>query len=373
MVFIWIPIFLVSDIEYLRRYHVAGFCGRGVDVLSRISLAHGAGGREMRELIERISRLVPQYLRSVGGAGLDALDDGAVIPLPGGLHMVIAIDSFTVSPQRFPGGDIGSLAAHGVINDLVAMGAKPLAVLDAVIVEEGMDIEELESYLKSFIDELAKAGVALIGGDLKVVPKGSLDRIVISVAGIGIARRPIVDRPRPRDKIVVTGPIAEHGATILAAQLNLLDKFPNLRSDTKPLLHILPILEKFSDRIHAVRDPTRGGLAATLWEWARETGLTAVIDLERIPIREEVKSFLEAMGVDPLSMACEGVAVLAVDEEIAEEVVKELRAAGEPYADIVGEFVEPRTPIEKGRIIGVTEIGGRIFIEPRPIPLPRIC
>lgn len=342
-----------------------------------VTLAHGAGASETWRLVkELIVDKVPEKLRkAMDGYGLDVLDDAAALKIGDSLYLVITVDTYTVNPYRFPGGDIGSLTAHGVINDLVVSGAKPVAFMDTVVVEEGFPADELKSITDSLVGSLTSEGVALIGGDFKVMPRGTLDRILITGVGLGLAEKPIPDNElRVGDKIVVTGGIAEHGATILAAQLGLLDRVTGLRSDTKPLSRtVLKVLSRFRDQIHAARDPTRGGIAAVLSEWASANNLTITLYRSKIPIREEVRAFLEAMGVDYLSMASEGVAVLAVEGSVAEEVVSMLRDVGESDAEVVGEVVKPSSKFLTGKVIGVTEVGGKVLIDPKSVNLPRIC
>lgn len=288
---------------------------------------------------------------------------------------MITTDSYTVSPYRFPGGNIGSLVAHGVINDLVVSGARPIAFMDTIVVEEGFPENELSEIINSLITALVEDGVSLIGGDFKVMPRGALDKILITGVGIGLSRKPIPDNElRVGDKIIVTGYVAEHGAAILAAQLGLLDKVKELRSDTKSLTKtVLKVIEEFRDYVHAARDPTRGGLASVLNEWARSNNLTIKIHRDKIPVRDEVRNFLEAMGVDYLSMASEGIALLAVDGDKTHEILEKLRKVGEENSEIIGEVIEPASDFLKGRVIGVTEVGGKVLIEPKSINLPRIC
>ncbi|MCC6032519.1 MAG: hydrogenase expression/formation protein HypE, partial [Desulfurococcaceae archaeon] len=165
-----------------------------------------------------------------------------------------------------------------------------------------------------------------------------------------------------------------HGATILAAQLGLLDKVKGLKSDTRSLAKtVLKVIEEFRDYVHAARDPTRGGLASVLNEWARANNVTITIRKDRIPVRDEVRDFLEAMGVDYLSMASEGVALLAVDSGKANEILERLREVGEVNSEIIGEVVEPANNFLRGRVVGITEVGGKVLIEPKSINLPRIC
>ncbi len=342
-----------------------------------ITLAHGAGAAETWRLIkELVVDRVPEKLKKVeGGYGLDVLDDSATLKVSDDLYVVITADSYTVSPYRFPGGNIGSLVAHGVINDLVVSGAKPVAFMDTIVVEEGFPEAELSDVINSLISALVENNVSLIGGDFKVMPRGALDKILITGIGIGFSKKPIPDNElRVGDKIIVTGYVAEHGATILAAQLGLLDRVRELKSDTKSLAKtVLKVIEEYGDYIHAARDPTRGGLASVLNEWARTNNLTIRVHRNKIPVREEVREFLEAMGVDYLSMASEGIALLAVDSSRASEILERLREVGEENSEIIGEVVEPTSNFLRGRVIGVTEVGGKVLIEPKSINLPRIC
>lgn len=341
-----------------------------------VSIIHGSGGLETFEVITRViaQRIPVRLWRTMNGVGLDALDDGSYVRV-GGSYIVFSSDTFTVNPAFFPGGNIGHLAACGVINDLVVMGAKPVAFMDNIVVEEGFSFKDLEEIIESMAKVLRENDVALIGGDFKVMPRGSLDKIVIGGFGIGVSRyEPIVDRVEPGDEIVVTGYIAEHGSAILAAQLGMSDSSSGLRSDSRPLAKtLLPVIEKYRNYITAARDPTRGGLAVVLSEWVRDTGYSVVIDRSSIPIRSEVKEFLEALGIDPLNVACEGVAVISVKPEVAEEFVRELRSRGEEQATVIGEVVEPSNEALRGRVVALTEVGGKVVVQPNPLNLPRIC
>ncbi len=340
---------------------------------TKVTLAHGSGGVETEAIVENlIVRLVPEALRRVpGGVGLDALDDGAAIPVPGG-YMVFTVDSYTVNPPFFPGGNIGSLAASGTINDLLMMGARPVAALDAIIVEEGFEVAKLREITESLVKTLAENNVALIGGDFKVLPQGQLDKIVVSVAGIGFAKKLIVDTNlKPGDKIIVSGPIAEHGALILALQQGLEPR--GLKSDAKPLTDLmLPLIEEYGDYIHAARDPTRGGLAMLLNDWASSTGTVIVVDEAEIPVREPVRAYAEMLGVDPLTLASEGVAVLAVDPSKAEEVLQRMHELGYREARIIGEVRSHEK--HKGLVLLKSVTGGvRILEPPSGEIVPRIC
>lgn len=341
-----------------------------------VKLSHGAGAKEMWEFIQRyiVSKVPRNLWKTIDGYGLDILDDGAVFKA-GNNYIVVSVDSYTVNPIFFKGGNIGELAVSGTLNDLVMMGAKPIAFMDTIVVEEGFSTKELETIIESMIKILSNEGIPLIGGDFKVMPKGSIDRIIITGIGIGFAVKPIIDKMiKEGDAIIVTGPIAEHGAVIMAHQLGMENDIKDLQSDTKPLTRtVLPVIEKFREYIHAARDPTRGGLAATLYEWVAGSNLTIIIDRNKIPIRDSVRFFLEALGIDPLNMASEGVGVLAVEPNVADDVVEELRRNGEKHARTIGRVVRVDNSLLRGKVIAITEVGGKVIIEPRSINLPRIC
>jgi len=342
----------------------------------RVLLAHGSGGKETWSIVEElIVSKVPFKLRFLrDGVGLNVLDDGAAIKI-GDEYLVFSVDSYTVNPIFFPGGNIGTLAASGTINDLLMMGAKPIAAMDSIIVEEGFPMDKLNTIIESMVNLLINEGIALIGGDFKVMPKGQVDKIVIGMTGIGIAKKLIVDSNlKIGDKIIVTGPIGDHGTIILASQLGYLDKIGDLTSDSKPLTKVmLPLIEKYGDLIHAARDPTRGGLSAVLSEWAKLTNTTILIERSSIPVRPQVEGFLDALGIDPLHVACEGIAVLGVAPEVADEIVEFLKKNGEVDACIIGEVIKPKTSILKGKVVVRTEIGGLTILEPQALPIPRIC
>lgn len=341
-----------------------------------IRLEHGAGGLEMLEFIVKcISSKVPQHLRNTpGGYGLDYMDDGAIIEV-GDAYLAFTIDSYTVKPPKFPGGDIGKLAASGTINDLLMMGARPLALVDAIVVEEGAEESLVEEAVTSFAATAAQVGVHIVGGDFKVMPKGSVDGIIITSSGIGFTKNPIIDRRLGAgDAIVVSGPIGDHGAVIAAAQLGLLEKVSGLSSDVRPLHDLMiPLVDRFGSLIHAAKDPTRGGLSSVLYEWVRGTRLSIMVYRDAVPVRQATKSFLELLGVDPLSSASEGVAVLAVPKEVSSEVLEFIRRLGYSEAALVGEVVEPPADFLRGKVIAKTEVGGYTLVEASPLLTPRIC
>jgi len=340
-----------------------------------VRLSHGAGGRETAALLERLvlSRLPAEMKTALGGIGTDELDDGATI-LAGGQHVVISIDSYTVSPPFFPGGDIGKLAACGSINDVLMMGGKPVAMLDAIVTEEGFPLTDLEKIVESFVSVLREEGVSLIGGDLKVMPKDQLDGVLVTTACLGLAKRPIVDsRIKPGDAIVVTGTVGEHGAAIMAAQRGISVEAEGLISDVQPLTKVmLPLLEEHGESIRAAQDPTRSGVAGALNEWAQKSGTVIVVDGPSIPIREEVRVYCEMLGVDPLVLACEGRALLAVDPSALDDVLCTLKELGCEDAAAIGEVRESER--FRGIVLLRTEAGGlRILERPSGVIVPRIC
>lgn len=338
-----------------------------------VKLSHGAGGAETEELLtELIFSRVPQSLKrwGEGGLGIDMPDDAAAIPIGNGRWLVVTVDAYTIDPPFFPGGDIGLLAASGSINDVLMLGGKPIALLDSIVVEEGFPMEDLDRIVNSLVTTLEKHGVSLIGGDFKVMPKGQIDKIVITTVGIGIAEgRIIVDKPKPGDVIVVTGPVGDHGAVVLARRLGLEG---GVKSDVRPLMELYPIIEKYRNVINAARDPTRGGLAMLLNDWASASGTVIVIDQSRIRVKQETRAITDYAGIDPLNLASEGVAVFSIPKDVAEEFLRDLRAAGFPEADVVGEV--RKSDKYAGIVLARTEVGGyRIVEKPRGELVPRIC
>jgi len=340
--------------------------------VSKITLAHGAGGRETSEIIENFFVKKFSIKKVSTGFGLDELEDSSTIPLPDGNYLAITVDSYTVNPIFFPGGNIGKLAASGTLNDLAVMGAKPIATMDSIVVEEGFEIESLEKIVSSMREVLEKYGVALIGGDFKVMPKGQLDKIVITMAGIGVIpkNRLISDyNVKPGDKILITGTIGEHGAAILAAQTGIGVEDQSLLSDCAPIIDAMEIAFKVGG-VHAAKDPTRGGLAMALNEWAKKSRLTIIVKEENIPLRENVKAYCEMLGIDPLILASEGRALIAVTPDKADELVNTLRTNGYKDAAVIGEARKGR----EGYVLLETITGGLRIIEP-PVGeiVPRIC
>lgn len=331
----------------------------------RILLAHGGGGILMRELVSLI-------VERLGGQGEGPLQDSAVLSIAEG-RIAFTTDSFVVSPLFFPGGDIGSLAVFGTVNDLAVSGARPLSISLSMIIEEGLPISTVERIADSIAGAALEAGVTVVTGDTKVVENGKADGIFINTAGIGLVPRGVElssAAARPGDLVLVNGPIGEHGLAILSHREGI-DFGSELKSDTAPLSSlIVPILEKASG-IRGMRDATRGGLAAVLNEIAGDSGVCIRVEEESIPITDAVRKGCELMGYDPLHIANEGkfVAVVAGDE--AETVLEQMR--GHPLgvgASVIGEV--HREPA--GHVILKTELGGERVIDiPYGDLLPRIC
>ncbi|MCE4609270.1 MAG: hydrogenase expression/formation protein HypE [Desulfurococcales archaeon] len=342
----------------------------------RILLSHGGGGKETHEIIEKlVKRLVPpEYWKTPEGTGLDLLDDASHIKLTNN-HIAVTIDSYTVDPIEFPGGDIGKLAASGTINDLLMSGAKPIAALDSIIVEEGFEVEKLAKIIDNMVETFINNNVSIIGGDFKVVPNDSLDGIIITTTGIGVVIHPIRDdRIMEGDKIIVTGPVGNHGAAILSARGTYGLKV-DIKSDVAPLTSLMiPLIEEYGPYIGGAGDPTRGGVAMLLNEWAKKNDVLIYIDESKIPIRDEVKAYADLIGVDPLALASEGVAVIAVRPDHAEKVLERIHELGLREASIIGEVRAPKHERHKGIVIAKTTAGGfRIVEEPSGEIVPRIC
>ena len=250
------------------------------------------------------------------------------------------------------------------------MGAEPIAALDGLIVEEGLLLSELKEIIKSLVTTFEAENVALIAGDFKVMPRGKIDKIVINTTVIGTVKDYIItdSGAKPGDKVIVSGTIGEHGATILALQMGIDAEKENLKSDCEPITRIMRIAKEIT-KIHAAKDPTRGGLAMTLNEIAEKSGVRIDVDEEYIPIRENVRALCEMLGVDPLWLACEGRVVLVVSGDVAEDVVDSLRSAGYKDASIIGE-------VRKGKpyVVLKTLSGGlRLLEKPTGEIVPRIC
>jgi len=330
----------------------------------KVNLMHGAGGEVMGELLRVITNLKHN---NAGGIGLEALDDGAVIPI-GGQNIVFTTDSHVVSPIFFPGGDIGRIAVSGTINDLAMMGGRPIALSCGMIIPEGFDVADLERIVASMDAALDESGASLVTGDTKVLERGALDSIIINTAGIGVADRVVRDNGLvPGDKIIVSGTIGDHGIAIMAHREGF-DFGGQIHSDVAPLWTLVEQALAAGD-IHAMKDPTRGGFANAINEMASKSRVGVIIDEEALPFQKSVLSAAGMLGIDPLEVANEGKVVMGVAPGDAEAVLAALRK--HPYgrdAAIVGRVVEG------SHVIMRTAIGGERFIEaPIGDPVPRVC
>lgn len=332
--------------------------------MNTIQSGHGSGGRLMNDMIERLIR---------GTLGPDSiqLDDSALLDI-GSARIAFTTDSFTVTPVFFPGGDIGKLAVNGTVNDLAVMGARPLFLSCALILEEGLEIDDLTRILESMKRAADYAGVKIVTGDTKVVGRGAADRIYINTAGIGVVEREAQRREiRPGDKIIINGSIGDHGVAVMAER-NRLSFTRGLVSDCAPLNHLAArVTEKFPGAVRFMRDATRGGVASVLNEIVKGRDFCAKLIDAELPVKEEVRGVCELLGIEPLYVANEGKLVMVVDGAAAEGVVEVMRGVPEGSgAKIIGEI----TTDFPGKVFVETDIGGR-----RMLPLlsgeqlPRIC
>jgi hydrogenase expression/formation protein HypE len=306
--------------------------GEGLDRLNcpvplpsgdRVLLGHGSGGRLSAELVRGI------FLSAMPGKELTRLNDQAFVDVQG-TRLAFTTDSFVVKPLFFPGGDIGSLAVFGTVNDLAVGGAKPLYLSVAFILEEGFPLNSLRKIAESIQKAASRCGVEIVTGDTKVVERGSADGVFINTTGIGLAPAEVslsADKAQPGDFILLNGPIGDHGVAIMARREGL-EFETTIRSDSAPLHTLVAaLLEVDRERrpIHCLRDPTRGGLSSTLNEIAAQSHAGMMIEEEEIPIREEVKGACELLGLDPLYVANEGKLVAFVHPDSAEEVLEAMR------------------------------------------------
>ncbi len=339
----------------------------------RIGMKHGAGGRAMRGLIEDV--FVRGFTDGIemrpGDVGLADMDDGAALRV-GERWLVVTTDSHVVSPLFFPGGDIGRLSIAGTVNDLAMMGATDVIGLTcAIIVEEGFPRAQLERVRASMSATCREAGVRVVTGDTKVMGKGELDGLLINTAGVGFADRVVRDAGlRVGDRVLVSGSIGDHGLAVLAArkQLGLGDA---LRSDVAPLGSLVrALLDAVGEGVVAMKDPTRGGVASSLQEMAKKSGVGVVLDEQAMPLSEPVRAASDLLGIDPLHVANEGKVVIGVRAEAADRALSALRRHPRGVdAAIVGTCIAEHV----GGVIVDTGFGKRLLAELDGEPLPRIC
>jgi hydrogenase expression/formation protein HypE len=334
-----------------------------------VDLTHGAGGRAMVQLVREL------FAKHLGNEYLGQGNDGAVLPLPAhaGARLVMSTDSHVVSPLEFPGGDIGCLSVHGTINDVAMMGATPLYLAAGFILEEGLPLALLARIVASMAAAARAAGVPVVTGDTKVVQRGKGDGVFITTTGVGVLARGVElggDRARPGDAILVSGSIGDHGVAVMSRRENLGFEAP-VESDTAALHELVAAMLATGSGLRCLRDPTRGGLAATLNEIAHQSGVGMMLRERAIPVRPAVAAACELLGLDPLDVANEGKLVAICAAGDADRLLAAMRAhpLGREAARI-GEVVA-----DEHRFVQLeTAFGGRRIVDwLASDPLPRIC
>jgi len=332
----------------------------------RVDLTHGGGGRAMAQLISEL------FASAFDNPYLAQGNDMAVMPPIDG-RLVMSTDGYVVSPIFFPGGDIGSLAVHGTVNDVSMSGATPLYLSASFILEEGFPLADLQRIVKSMADAARQAGVSIVTGDTKVVERGKADGIFISTTGVGSLQAGLDiagNRIEPGDAIIVSGTIGDHGIALLSKRENL-DFETTIESDSAPLNALIRAMIEAEPDIHCLRDPTRGGLAATLNELAHQSGLGLVIDEDAVPIRPAVLGACELLGIDPLGVANEGKLLAFCPPEKAEALVAVMRR--QPFAEQAA-IIGYARPDERRLVWLKTSFGAERVVEWfNGEQLPRIC
>jgi len=332
----------------------------------RISLDHGSGGKISHKLITDM--MVPAFHNEM----LARLDDGAVFPV-GNRRLAFSTDTYVVDPIFFPGGNIGDLAVNGTVNDLAMCGAKPLYLSAGMVIEEGFPERDLERILRTMSHAADSAGVQVITGDTKVVPRGAADKIFLNTSGIGLIPEGVDisgRHARPGDKILLSGSIADHAVTILTKRAELGFEV-SLKSDTAPLNRLVEVMLKACRGIHVLRDPTRGGVGTALNEIALQSRVGIKIHEDRIPVKNEVLGLCELLGFDPLYLANEGKLLAFAGPGDEENLLAAMRS--DPVgreACVIGEVVEDHP----GTVFMETRIGGERIVDMLTgEQLPRIC
>jgi len=331
-----------------------------------VTLAHGAGGKATRALVEAL------FLEELGNPLLEPLGDSAIAALPAG-RLAFTTDSSVVKPLFFPGGDIGSLAVHGTVNDLAVAGARPCFLAVGFVIEEGLAVSELRRVVRSLGEAARGAGVAVVAGDTKVVERGKADGLYLTTAGVGVLEHDLELSParvRPGDRVVVSGTLGDHGMAIMVARGGL-ELEAEIESDSAPVHELSAALLRLGPDLRFMRDPTRGGLATALNELAASAGVAVVLDEPALPVRREVAGACEILGIDPLYVACEGRLAAVVAPAAADAALAALRShALAADAALVGTIAsEPA-----GLVLLETAFGGRRIVDMLVgDPLPRIC
>lgn len=333
------------------------------DVEKTITLAHGSGGEAYRELVKEV--FLPAFSNDI----LRPLTDSAICAA--GEKIAMTTDSYVIKPLFFPGGDIGRLCVSGTVNDLAVSGACPKYLSVGMIIEAGFEMETLKRIVKSIAMTAKEAGVAIVTGDTKVVEGGSADGIFINTAGIGVFtkdRQPLPQKIVPGDKIIISGCMASHGMAIMAARQNM-GFTPPIESDVAPIASLVDSVMQNGCKVNAMRDPTRGGVAATLCEWVTPDTDIAIYD-SMLPVRPDVSAACEILGMDPLYIANEGIMLMSVTAGYSEKALTSLRSEKlGKNAAIIGEV-----KAGSGNVYTVTDYGTkRKIIMPQGEILPRIC
>ncbi|MDR1124717.1 MAG: hydrogenase expression/formation protein HypE [Deltaproteobacteria bacterium] len=340
---------------------------------TKILLDEGSGGEASQRLLGEL------FFRHFGLAAAE-MDDAALLYGDGepSYGLAVSTDSFTVEPLEFPGGDIGCLAVYGSVNDVAMLGARPEFLSCAFIMEEGLERELLERLVVSMAGAAKRAGVRIVTGDTKVVPRGAADRLFINTTAIGrvlTADPPRGKKARGGDAVLVSGSLGEHGLTIMAARESL-GLSSELRSDCAPLHHMTQALLRELAAVHVLRDPTRGGLAATLHEIAGQSGVVCELEEKDIPIRAAVRDVSAMLGLDPLYLANEGKLVCVLPEDLAGRALEIMRGFPEGAgAARIGLITDAeKSGSRAGQVILRTPLGGRrLLARPEGAQLPRIC
>jgi len=334
-------------------------------VADRILLAHGSGGKLAHDLVQKM------FVDVLGNPILAKLDDAAVFTASG--RLAFTTDSYVVTPIFFPGGDIGKLAVCGTVNDLAMSGARPLYLSLSFIIEEGFSQKDLEEIVNSVKEATDEAGVTIVTGDTKVVDQGSVDKLYINTAGVGAVAPGLNisgSNAQPGDEVLLSGPIGDHGIAVMSKREGF-SFSTKLESDCAPLNDMVADMLAASSNIHCLRDPTRGGLATTLNELAKQSEIKIIIEEERLPVRDEVLAACEMLGFDPLYVANEGKLVAVVAAPDAERVLNTMRKTRYgKEAVILGEVVEG----DSGRVVMKTHLGATRIVDMLVGDLlPRIC
>lgn len=336
-----------------------------------ILLDHGSGGVASRELIESI------FLPCLDNPILSQFEDSAILQA-GQTKLAFTTDSYVVDPIFFPGGDIGKLAVHGTINDLAMQGATPLGLSLGLILEEGFPLSELQQLAESIGDASKEAGVPVVTGDTKVVPKGKADKIFINTSGVGIVPQDLTlgsGLAKAGDAVLISGTIGDHGVTVMAARAGLSIQ-SSIQSDTAPLHKLVAaMLKQAPGSIRCFRDPTRGGVATVLSEIADKSNIQIEISEKNLPVRPGVDTACELLGLDPLYLANEGKCIVIADHQFADTLLKTMHGLEHGRdAVLLGTITKLNATSSRGRVIMKTAIGGSRIIGPLSgEPLPRIC